>query len=88
MRDLAAVADGLLVLSGPEDDDPGQAAIHHFDPKTKAITPLGMLTGLPPEAKPEALLVLSEDTAGYVVLVLSDKGENGAPLEYKVPKKK
>jgi hypothetical protein len=28
IRDLAAVKEGLLVLSGPEDDDPGHAAIH------------------------------------------------------------
>ena len=86
VRDLAAVADGLLVLSGPEDDEPGQAAIHHFDPKTQAITLLGTLAGLPKKAKPEALLVLSEDAPDYQVLVLSDGVPNGSPLEYKVPK--
>jgi hypothetical protein len=88
VRDLAPVADGLLVLSGPEDDEPGQAAIHHFDPKTQAIALLGTLAGLPPKAKPEALLLLSEDGPEYGVLVLSDGVQNGAPLEYKVPKKK
>jgi hypothetical protein len=88
VRDLAAVADGLLVLSGPEDDESGQAAIHHFDPKTQAIVLLGTLGGLPKKAKPEALLVLSEDAPDYQVLVLSDGVSNGSPLEYKVPKKK
>jgi hypothetical protein len=86
VRDLAAVADGLLVLSGPEDDEPGQAAIHHFDPKTQAVKLLGILAGLPKKAKPEALLVLSEDAPDYQVLVLSDGVPNGSPLEYKVPK--
>jgi Protein of unknown function (DUF3616) len=86
VRDLAAVADGLLVLSGPEDDEPGQAALHRFDAKTQAITLLGTLAGLPRKAKPEALLVLSEDAPAYQVLVLSDGVPNGSPLEYKVPK--
>jgi hypothetical protein len=88
VRDLAAVASGLLVLSGPEDDEPGQAAIHHFNPTTQAIALLGTLAGLPKKAKPEALLVLSEDGPEYQVLVLSDGVLNGSPLEYKVPKKK
>jgi hypothetical protein len=86
VRDLAAVADGLLVLSGPEDDEPGQAGVHHFDPRTQAVTLLGTLAGLPKKAKPEALLVLSEDAPEYQVLVLSDGVPNGAPLEYKVRK--
>ena len=86
VRDLAAVADGLLVLSGPEDDEPGQAAVHLFDPKSQAVKLLGTLAGLPKKAKPEALLVLSEDAPEYQVLVLSDGVQNGSPLEYKVPK--
>jgi len=86
VRDLAPVADGLLVLSGPEDDEPGQAALHHFDPKTRVVRLLGTLAGLPAKAKPEALLVLSEDGPEYQVLVLSDGVQNGSPLEYKVPK--
>ena len=86
VRDLAPVADGLLVLSGPEDDEPGLAAVHHFNPRTQAVKLLGTLAGLPKNAKPEALLVLSEDAPAYQVLVLSDGVQNGAPLEYKVPK--
>jgi hypothetical protein len=58
IRDLAAVKNGLLILSGPEDDELGQAALFHLDPDQDRLTPLGKISGLPAEAKPEGLLVL------------------------------
>jgi len=86
VRDLAAVANGLLILSGPEDDVPGSAAIHRFDPKTRAMTFLGELPDIAPKAKPEALLVLEESKLAYRVLILSDGVKKGAPTEFVVPK--
>lgn len=86
VRDLAAVKDGLLILSGPEGDMPGSAALHFFDPSTRAVTLLGQLPVIKPKAKPEALLVLKETAAAYSVLILSDGVKNGAPTEFTVPK--
>jgi hypothetical protein len=86
VRDLAAVKEGLLILSGPEDDVPGSAAIHRFDPQTRAVTLLGNLPAIAPKAKPEALLVLDQADDSYRVLILSDGVNNGAPTEFVVPK--
>ena len=82
IRDLAAVNNGLLILSGPEDDDPGQAALFHFDPEQDRLK----LSGLPAEAKPEGLLVLEDSDQRYRVLLVSDGVKNGAPAEYDIKK--
>jgi hypothetical protein len=86
IRDLAAVATGLLILTGPEDDEPGRAALFHFDPDSRAIKRLGALTGLADKAKPEALLVLEDSPQRYRVLVISDGIKNGMPAEYLIGK--
>jgi hypothetical protein len=86
VRDLAAVKSGFLILSGPEDDEPGQAALFHFDPDKGALTPLGRISGLAAEAKPEGLLVLEDSQQRYRVLVISDGVKNGLPTEYETKK--
>lgn len=88
IRDLAPVADGLLVLSGPEDDDPGKAAIHYFHAASGKVTPLGLVPDPQHDGKPEALLLLDETDAAYRVLVMSDSADNGDPTEFVVAKKK
>ena len=59
--DLATVADGFLVLSGPEADKAGEADLFFWDGRSAAPARLGMLGGVADHAKPEAVLVLAED---------------------------
>jgi len=88
VRDLAVVADGFLVLSGPEADEPSEADLFLWDGWSAAPARLGMLEGVPDQAKPEALLVLAEDMETYRLLIMSDGIPGGAPTEYRVPKQK
>jgi hypothetical protein len=88
VRDLAVVADGFLVLSGPEADEPSEAGLFFWDGRSAAPARLGMLEGVPDHAKPEALLVLAEDMETYRLLIMSDGIPGGAPTEYRVPKQK
>src|SRR3954451_9758169 len=87
VRDLATVKGGLLILSGPEDDAPGNAAVHFFQDSNGTTTRLGTLPDLTSTAKPEALLLLEETPAAYRVLVLSDSAKNGEPTEFLIDKK-
>lgn len=86
VRDLAAVEDGFLVLSGPEADETGDADLFFWDGQSTAPKRLGRLGGLPDQAKPEAILVLAEDTEAYRLLIMSDGIAGGAPMEYRVEK--
>lgn len=86
VRDLAAVDNGLLILSGPEDNVPGHAAIHFFDPKAKSTKLLGRIPPVSHKAKPEALLLLDETAKHYRVLVLSDGVKRGKPQEFSIKK--
>lgn len=86
VRDLVAVEGGFLVLGGPEMDEPGAAKLFFWDGQSTAPKRLGRLAGLPEGAKPEAVLVLAEDTEAYRLLIMSDGIAGGAPLEYRVPK--
>ena len=89
VRDLAAVAGGLLVLSGPGDDDPGKAAIYYYDDgKGTVVFALGQIPDPADGGKPEALLLLEETPTRYRVLVLSDSAKNGEPTEFLIDKKK
>lgn len=88
VRDLATVEGGFLVLSGPEMNEPGEANLFFWDGQSTAPKPLGTLGGLPDHAKPEAVLVLAEDTEAYRLLIMSDGIAGGAPAEYRVPKPK
>jgi len=89
IRDLAAVSDGLLILTGAVNEQPVPRAVFHWNEKTGALKKLGDLAI--PKAhekhKAETLLVLRD--AGrkpYRVLVMFDGPENGAPTEYEVPR--
>lgn len=86
VRDLATVEDGFLVLSGPEMNEPGDADLFFWDGQSTAPKRLGRLGGLPEQAKPEAILLLPEDTAAYRLLIMSDGIAGGAPMEYRVEK--
>jgi hypothetical protein len=89
IRDLAAVRDGVLILSGPVNDQPVIPAVFLWNEKTGALKRLGALAI--PEAyrrhKAETLLVLrDEKKKPYRVLVMFDGPANGGPTEYEVPR--
>ena len=84
IRDLAKVRNGLLVLSGPVNDQTVRPAIFVWDDdgelqKLAALDIAEAGKG----AKAETLLVLQDDDRGPLrVLVMFDGPENGHPLEY------
>lgn len=88
IRDLAAVRGGILVLTGPVNDQPVAPALYLWRPRTGALRPLGPLappTGLPEGAKAETVLVLRDAPGEPLrVLIMYDGAENGAPTEYRV----
>ena len=88
IRDLAAVRDGVLILTGPVNDQPVTPAVFLWNEKTGALKKLGELAI--PEAyrkhKAETLLVLRDEKGKpYRVLVMFDGPENGGPTEYLDP---
>lgn len=100
IRDMVAVRDGFLLLTGP-DDDPAQQntgwTVVWWDgkhtPDTKNLRTLAALdlsgVTLRPcdkEIKPEALAVLGETPQTYTLLVLSDGVCDGGPLRFTVPR--
>jgi hypothetical protein len=90
IRDLAAVADGLLVLTGPVNDQRTVTpAVRHWDPKTRVLGPARelLIPNAAKDGKAETLLIL-KDVAGepWRVLVMFDGPENGAPTEYAIPR--
>jgi hypothetical protein len=90
IRDLASVRDGVLVLSGPVNDQPVEPAVFLWDDKSGALRKLAELQrpqGRQGELKAETLLVL-DDSLGkaWRVLIMFDGQENGAPTEYLIPR--
>jgi len=89
IRDLAAVSNGLLVLTGPVNEQAVIPSVLHWNPTTGAL-------GLPnelkipdvaAEAKAETLLILKDvDDEPWRALVMFDGPENGAPTEYILPR--
>ncbi len=100
IRDMVAVADGVLLLAGPDDDGDSDSvgwAVFHWNglvsqrtvqPKLLARLDLSAVKQrfCDAEIKPEALTVLSDTPAGYQVLVLSDGLCDGGPLLFKLKK--
>lgn len=98
--DLAAVKDGVLILSGRSDDrrsertaacgKPGarpQPAVWFWSGVDgEPPRPLGRLPGLSAEVSAETLLVLNEDERSYRVLVLFDGLVDGGPMEFSIGK--
>jgi len=87
IRDIAAVSGGLLLLTGPVNEQPITPSIVFYDPKTGALGTSHPLKVADTTAKAETLLLLS-DSAGqpWRVLVMFDGPENGAPAQYLVPR--
>ncbi|MFT5470288.1 MAG: hypothetical protein ACI8UO_005416 [Verrucomicrobiales bacterium] len=86
IRDIIKIEHGFLILAGNSAPDDGVG----FDPDREYLLfhwtgpegELKKLTTVPKpnsKAKPEALLLLKEDEAGFEVLVISDGIKNGAP---------
>jgi hypothetical protein len=97
IRDLASVSDGVLVLSGPVNEQDIEPALFHWDEKTGSLTELGELqlpahlANKPKEERPKAeILLVLQDKANepWRVLVMFDGPENGAPTEYLVARKR
>ena len=89
IRDLAAVRDGVLILTGPVNDQPVTPAVFLWNENTGALKKLGALA-IPEQYrkhKAETLLVLrDEKREPYRVLVMFDGPANGGPTEYEVPR--
>jgi hypothetical protein len=102
IRDLAKVADGVLILSGRSDDERGDQqftcgeqrapsspppSVWFWSGKDKdAAKPLGPLPGVAATESAETLLVLEESETAYRVLVLFDGVANGGPVEFTIDK--
>jgi hypothetical protein len=89
IRDLAALKEGILILSGPAVGSAGTYAISYWHEESKDPKPtlLAVLGSVPADGKPETVIVLDEsDPQHYRVLVLIESVENSAPLEYLVPR--
>jgi Protein of unknown function (DUF3616) len=89
IRDLAAVSDGLLVLTGPVNEQAVAPTVRHWNPTTGALGPPKELniSGSPTGAKAETLLLLRDvDNEPWRALVMFDGPENGAPTEYLLPR--
>lgn len=91
VRDLSAYGDDLLILAGPERNPPdgqivktGDYAIYRFVLKTGTRSLPKDIDGTNSEAKPEALLPLTEKDGRLSVLVLSDGVSQGAPREISI----
>lgn len=89
IRDMAAVKDGILILTGPVNDQPVTPAIFFWNELTDELRPLGYLD-IPEKlekAKAETLLILRDDAnQPYRALIMFDGPEDGAPTEYEVPR--
>lgn len=89
IRDLATVADGLLVLTGPVNEQEVAPAVRHWDPNTGLLGPARelLIPEVAKKGKAETLLIL-KDVAGepWRALVMFDGPKNGAPTEYFIPR--
>ncbi len=85
VRDLAQVADGLLVVAGPSDDAAGPFRLHHWD---GGGGPARLLCDIPAGAgaKAEGMAVLGEDAGGYDLLLLYDGPRGGHPTRLRAPR--
>jgi hypothetical protein len=95
IRDMAKVADGFLIISGPVGDGPGAYSVHHWDGrdmipgKKRKQAEIGKMIKLgeidPPNGgKAEGILVIDEsDKGSYKFMVIFDGVENGGPMLFK-----
>jgi len=80
IRDLAAVEDGILILSGPVNTLPRRYTLALWRPDSGTLIPLTQVP-LPGKGKPEGILVLDDGSKSYDVLVFYDGPRNGAPRQ-------
>lgn len=85
VRDLAAVADGLLILAGPSPAFPGKPTLFHWSDSTGQLKKVAQIA-LPIGFNAETLLMLQDDPEFFRILVMFDGVTNGGPLEYSVPR--
>ncbi|WP_192642028.1 DUF3616 domain-containing protein [Bosea sp. OAE506] len=97
VRDLVAVSDGILILTGPDDDKANEGrgfAVLHWTGADETIRPLASLDlggvtlrGCDEEIKPEAIAVLSDEPGRpYEALILSDGLCDGGALRFGIPR--
>jgi len=87
IRDLAAVSHGLLILSGPVNDQKVTPAVRLWNPATQKLGQPTELVVADKKAKAETLLILNDDAGQpWRALVMFDGPENGAPTEYLIPR--
>ena len=87
IRDIAAVSGGLLLLTGPVNEQQIAPAVVFYNTSSGKLGTIHTLNVADSTAKAETLLVLS-DISGepWRVLVMFDGPENGAPTQYLVPR--
>lgn len=95
IRDLTRSNGEILALVGPDDDEvprdysvlllEGLGRDQPVSARELAILDFDGVVGAN-KLKPEAITVLGETASRYRLLVLSDGGENGAPLVFNVPR--
>lgn len=86
IRDLARVDGGLLVLAGPVNEQQAAPAVYRWNAASGSLKKLAELSGTPPGAKAETLLVLEQQPQRTRVLVMYDGPANGQPTEYLLPR--
>jgi hypothetical protein len=90
IRDIAAVADGFLILAGPAlpegDEAVGSGKIFHWRQGESRPRLLKDLTVKDKGVKPEVLLLIDETATAYRALVMCDGVAGGSPVEYEICK--
>lgn len=86
IRDLAPADDGMLLLSGAVNEQSITPAVWRWSPSTGNLKKLADLADTPHGAKAETLLVLEQTPEQYRVLIMYDGPDNGAPMEYRIPR--
>jgi hypothetical protein len=99
IRDILAVSDGFLILSGPVGDGDGTYRFYRWDgndclPGNRdAGKPVGKIASLgkidhEKGVKPEGMTLLAESETSYDVLIVHDAVEGGRATKYRVAKTK
>ncbi len=98
IRSLEKVSDGFLIIGGPVGEGPPHFTLFHWDgndciPGSDVADPgtLVALGDIPlpsesPGAKPEGLLVVSESTDAWEVVIVYDSAKDGAPTRFRFAK--
>ena len=85
IRDMAAVSDGILILTGPVNTLPRRYTLDLWHPEGENLAQLAELP-LSVNSKPEGVLVMGESDGAYSVLIFHDGAQNGAPTAFSIAK--